>query len=58
MSRRDETVVLRHMLDHAREAVQLTAGRGREDLDQDRLLSLALIRFLEIVGEAANRVPR
>ncbi|MBI5014087.1 MAG: DUF86 domain-containing protein [Deltaproteobacteria bacterium] len=46
------------MLDHAREAVQLTAGRAREDLYQDRILSLALVRLLEIVGEAASRVPR
>jgi uncharacterized protein with HEPN domain len=45
------------MLDHAREAVQLVHGHERADLDQDRLLNLALVRLLEIVGEAANRVP-
>jgi uncharacterized protein with HEPN domain len=27
------------------------------NLDQDRLLNLALVRLLEIIGEAANRVP-
>lgn len=32
-------------------------GRKRADLDQDRLLNLALVRLLEIIGEAANRVP-
>lgn len=26
-------------------------------MDQDRLLNLALTRLLEIIGEAANRVP-
>jgi uncharacterized protein with HEPN domain len=47
---------MQHMLEHAREAVELLAGRTRQDLDQDRLLSLALTRLLEIVGEAAGRV--
>jgi uncharacterized protein with HEPN domain len=46
------------MLDHAREAVELARGRTRTDLDTDRLLNLALVRLLEIVGEAANRVPK
>ena len=31
--------------------------RQRSDLENDRLLGLALSRLLEIVGEAANRVP-
>jgi uncharacterized protein with HEPN domain len=57
MSQHDPLVALRHMLDHAREAVELTRGRTRADLDEDRLLQLALTRLVEIVGEAANRVP-
>ena len=31
-------------------------NRTREDLDQDRMLSLALVRLIEIMGEAANHV--
>lgn len=46
------------MRDHAREAVTLMQGRSRADLNADRVLSLALVRLLEIVGEAANRLPR
>lgn len=45
------------MLDHAREAVGLAAGKRREDLDADRTLNLALVRLCEIIGEAASRVP-
>jgi len=45
------------MLDHAREAVEMTEGRSRSDLDADRQLNLALVRLLEVVGEAAARVP-
>lgn len=56
MSQRDDMVRLRHMLDHAREAVALVRGKQRSDLDSDRVLSLALVHLLEIVGEAAGRV--
>ena len=45
------------MLDHAREAVAMAGGRKRTDLDTDRQFNLALVRLLEIIGEAANRVP-
>jgi uncharacterized protein with HEPN domain len=41
------------MLDHAREAVAMARGKTRADLDCDRQLNLALVRLLEIVGEAA-----
>jgi len=57
MPRRNRYFPLRHMLDHAREAVTLAQGKDRADLDDDRLLELALVRLLEIVGEAASRVP-
>ena len=58
MPSRNNYLPLRHMLDHAQEAVALTQGRSRADLDNDRLLELALVRLLEILGEAASRVPR
>jgi len=45
------------MLDHAREAVAMARGKTRADLDSDRQLNLALVRLLEIVGEAAGRIP-
>jgi uncharacterized protein with HEPN domain len=45
------------MLAHSQEAVQICRGKTRSDLDDDRLLNLALSRLIEIVGEAANRVP-
>lgn len=58
MSQRDDAVPMRHMLDHAREACDLVAGRKRADIHSDRLLQLALTRLVEIVGEAAGRVSR
>jgi len=56
MSRRDDSVPMRHMLDHAREAVAMVSGRSRRELDTDRMLQLALTRLVEIIGEAAKRV--
>jgi len=56
MTRRDDTIALRHMLDHAAEAVAAAQRRTRADLDADRLFALALVKLVEIVGEAANRV--
>ena len=56
MSAHDDEVSLRHMLDHAREAVTLLQGRSRTDLDADRLLTLALVQLSQIIGEAARRV--
>lgn len=58
MSRRESDIRLRHMLDYANEAVSLIQGRLRADLDTDRLLNLALVRLVEIVGEAAGRVSK
>jgi uncharacterized protein with HEPN domain len=49
-------VRLRHMFDHAREAVEMLEGKSREDLDADRKLNLSLVRLLEIIGEAAGRM--
>ena len=57
MTRRDGHVRIAHMLEHAREAAEMAAGTTREGLDEHRQLNLALVRLLEIVGEAANRVP-
>jgi uncharacterized protein with HEPN domain len=56
MTRHDLLVRIQHMLDHAREAVEMIVGLHRTDLDNNRQLNLALVRLLEIVGEAAARV--
>ncbi len=57
MSRRDVNVFLQHMLEHAQKAVELSQNRKRSNLDEDLIFNLALTRLIEIIGEAANRVP-
>jgi uncharacterized protein with HEPN domain len=44
------------MLDAAREAALFIHDRTRDDLDQDRMLALSLVKLIEIIGEAASRV--
>jgi uncharacterized protein with HEPN domain len=46
------------MLDAAREAVTFSRGRGRSDLDSDRLYQLAIVRLVEVIGEAGTRVSQ
>lgn len=57
MPRREAGISLAQMRDHAKEALLLVRGATRADLDADRKLNLALVRLLEIIGEAATRVP-
>jgi uncharacterized protein with HEPN domain len=47
---------LAHMLDAARQAVAFGQGRSRAELDTDRMLSFAIVRAVEIVGEAAANI--
>ena len=57
MAKPDAAISLRQMLDYSREVMGMMQGQVRADLDTDRKLNLALVRLLEILGEAANRVP-
>ena len=46
------------MLDATRDDIAFAQGRSRADLDSDRQLAFALVRCMEIIGEAANGVSR
>jgi uncharacterized protein with HEPN domain len=48
---------IRHMLEAAREAVELAKGRTAAAIQGDRLRQLSIERLLEIVGEAAAQAP-
>jgi len=52
----DNQTRLRHMLDAAREAMDMASGQQRADLDTDRKLCLSLVHLLEIIGEAATGI--
>jgi uncharacterized protein with HEPN domain len=56
--RKDDTVRLRHMRDAAHEAIAFASSRSRVQLDDDRMLVLALVKEVEIIGEAAFRISK
>ncbi|MCT7977596.1 HepT-like ribonuclease domain-containing protein [Laspinema olomoucense] len=44
------------MMDAAQKTIAFTHQRTRADLDRDEMLSLAVVRLVEILGEAAKNV--
>ena len=54
----DDNTRLLHMLDAAREAIELSSGKTRGDLDSDRMFSLAMVRLVEVLCEAAYQVSQ
>ncbi len=51
-----DLIRMRHVLDASREAVSFIAGKNRQDLDASRMLTLSLVKDVEILGEAASKV--
>lgn len=56
MPKKSDIIRIRHMLDASHKATGFVEGHVRSDLDQDEKLSLALVRLIEIIGEAAAKV--
>lgn len=52
----DDCIRVRHMIDAGREAISFASGRCRDDLDRNRMLTLAIVKSVEIIGEAASKV--
>jgi uncharacterized protein with HEPN domain len=57
MTQHDWRVRVQHMLDYSREAVDMLGDKSLGDLQANRVLQLALTQLIQIVGEAASRVP-
>jgi uncharacterized protein with HEPN domain len=51
-----DDIRIRHMIEAAERAVSFSEGRERSDLDENELLKFALVKLVEIVGEAAKLV--
>ena len=54
----EDLIRIRHMLDAVKEALAFTINQNREDLDNNRMLTLAIVKELEIIGEAASNLPQ
>ena len=57
MSKRDVAVTLRQIIDFAQEIAALVANRSRDQLDSTNEFRRALERCVELIGEAATRLP-
>jgi uncharacterized protein with HEPN domain len=53
-----DLIRIQHMRDAALEALAFTNAKTREDLDRDRKLVLALVKEMEIIGEAAFKISK
>lgn len=56
--RKNDLIRLRHMRDAAREAMSFAHNQTRSALDSDRMLTLSLVRSIQIIGEAAAKLTR
>ncbi|MBI3581531.1 MAG: DUF86 domain-containing protein [Nitrospinae bacterium] len=56
MPRKEDVIRLRHMLAAAVDALSISKGKTRGDLDAEITTRLSLVRCIEIIGEAAARV--
>ncbi len=52
----DDRVRVLHIIEAAETALEFVSGRERADLDSDRMLLFALIRAIEVIGEAAGQL--
>ena len=53
-----DLIRFRHMLDSANTLLGFIEGKTRKHLNTDRMFSSAVIRELEILGEAANHISQ
>ncbi|NJN24347.1 MAG: DUF86 domain-containing protein [Acaryochloridaceae cyanobacterium RL_2_7] len=54
----DNLTRLKHIQDAAREAISFVSAKRKEDLLGDRMLQLAVVKELEIIGEAAGKLTQ
>ena len=55
-SREDDRVRLTHMLESAERAVRIAGGMSESALAADEVRLLAIVKSIEIIGEASTRV--
>jgi uncharacterized protein with HEPN domain len=54
--RPDDHIRVLHMIEAIQTATEFVSGRQAADLETDRMLLFALVRAIEVVGEAAGKV--
>lgn len=54
----NDQIRLKHMLDAARAAQTFAQGKNRQLLDRDLQLVFALVKAIEIIGEAGSKLSK
>lgn len=58
MPSNEDTTRMRHMLESALDAASFVQNKTRRSLDTNKMLSLAIVRCIEIIGEAAAKISK
>lgn len=53
-----DLVRIQHMFDGCDEILAFTKNRDRRDLDKDRLYALAMLKSIEMIGEACSKLSQ
>jgi len=54
--RHEDSVRVQHMIEAAQAAIGFASGHQVPDLASDRMLLFAMVRAIEVIGEAAGKV--
>ena len=57
MSKKDPLVFIEHIIENINDIELFSEGLKRKDLEKDRLRHKAIIRSVEVIGEAAKNIP-
>lgn len=52
----EDRIRVQHMLDACQDALDFLEGHIADELEENRMLLLAIVKCVEIIGEAASRV--
>ncbi len=55
---KDEKIYLRHILDSIEKVESYVSGRSWEEFNENSMVQDAVIRQMEIIGEAAKRISK
>jgi uncharacterized protein with HEPN domain len=55
---KDEWVYVGHMLDMSQQALAISINKNKEEYENDITLRLALTHLVQMIGEAAQHVPK
>ena len=51
-----DSIRIRHILDASEDAISFLKEKSKKDLANDKMLIYAIVKTLEIIGEAANLI--